>query len=137
MQLFIKTHGQNFPEKVGLLIQELSNILDIEIDKLDKSEDSINLLDIFFIKNKGIIDEDFLDENIMRVEAYLGEVFIKTYGGHWEVKYYPEYDAYIPYIRINGFSISFYIDIMKGFIEEGVFDIAWTYQFNIPREIRK
>lgn len=133
----IETYGEEFPQKVPVLIQELAIALNIEIDKLDKSEDSLTLIDLYFFNNTDTIDEAFLNANIMRLEAYQGEIFMKKYGGEWKVEYNREFDIYVPFISLNSYKISFYFDTLKGFLEGEPFDIKWLFKFNTPREIRK
>lgn len=132
----IETFGVEFPLKVPLLIRELAQEFNLDSKQLDKSEESIRLLDMFLYYNKHLVNEEFVKANLMRVEAYLGEVFIRKYGGIWQVKYDNKFDIYIPSILINGKSVNFYPNIYEDFLESEITDIVFGYRMSIPREIR-
>ncbi|WP_435353253.1 hypothetical protein [Emticicia sp. SJ17W-69] len=127
-----ETFGVSFPMKVRSLILELSEILDIEINKLDKSIDSLKLLDIALYHKQNLIDEDFINSNLMRIEAYLGEVFIQNYGGTWQVDYNEKFNIYIPFVSINGKKISFYPYVMENLLEQEIPDIRFCFRMAMP-----
>lgn len=133
----IETFGEEFPIKVPVLIGELAQEFNLDNKQLDKSEDSIRLLDMFLYHNRHLINEEFLKANLMRIEAYLGEVFIKKYGGTWQVNYDKEFDVYVPSVFINGKTVRFYPNIYEDLLDSEITDIVFGYRMSIPRDLRK
>lgn len=126
-----ETYGESFLSKKNDLIIELCKTL--EINKLDKSIESLKLLDIALYNKQSIIDEEFINKNLIKIEAYLGEVFIQNYGGSWKVEYDPKYNVHIPFIMFNGNKVSFYPYVLENLLESEVPDIRFSFRMAVPR----
>jgi hypothetical protein len=116
----LNTHGDNFPLHVNTFIKELGNRLSIDESDLNKTVDSLYLLDHYFIDHIQEIDEDFINLYLMNFIAYVGEVFINLEGGRWEMVLYEDGQTWQPMIKdINGqIHERFWIYIYKTLIED-------------------
>ncbi|MEH0154904.1 hypothetical protein V6R21_12235 [Limibacter armeniacum] len=86
--------GQNFLIKKEVIISKLKSALEKPI--LDFSELSIKQLDcILEINNESLSYENYY-RYILSIIAYTGEVYIKHYGGAWNVVF--ENDCHVIYI---------------------------------------
>lgn len=105
--------NENFPSEVDALIEKLSTILDIKYSELDKSFNSLKLIDRKLKK----IDPQFIkNELYVALIAYTGKVLIKELSGHWEMK--KSEDVWEPWILgKDGEYFSTFIHISDAFIE--------------------
>ena len=76
--------GQNFPNEVPNLIEELAVKLSIPVEQLDKSKDSLKKVDQAVRRKRP---SKCLEAEIFApLVAYVGEVIRQQAGGHWEMR---------------------------------------------------
>lgn len=79
---------------------EVSRILadhfSIPPNKLDFSEESLGEIDRQI--DRQAVDTDFVRENLVLLSVYLGETYLKSFGGSWEVRTLAEFKRPIPII---------------------------------------
>lgn len=91
-------YGEDFPRYVDSLISKLIEGIGFERDKLDFSLNSLEYIDLFLLENDILIDDSFIEENLLGFIAYLGEGFIRRNGGEWKMVIGEDGETWEPHI---------------------------------------
>lgn len=120
--------GELFLKSIDLYIDTLADKLKINREKLDKSLESIKLIDIAYNKNKPE-EPEFFNTDYLYLVAYLGEVYKKEKNGEWIFKKEANEESYQPYVKTNdGKILNPFYDLFKECFENykkfSIFQIA-------------
>jgi hypothetical protein len=80
--------GKDFNSEISLLILSLSNTLNIPLNKLNKSVNSLKLIDESIrtdARNMSYDTDNFDENSFLSLLVYVGEVIIKAIDGKWKV----------------------------------------------------
>ena len=89
-------HGEEFPNYVDDLIDDLKLLLEIPDKVLNLKEESLFELDKYLYAN--VISDEFSNKIFLPLLAYVGKVFISNFGGKWEMEYNEKYNTWSPNI---------------------------------------
>lgn len=92
---------KEFLKQKEIYIQDLANQLNIPIEKLDRSLNSLRLIDRMYKKKPPANKIEFFNKDYLYLIAYLGEVYRKEVGGEWYFERKPGVESYIPYIKLK------------------------------------
>ena len=115
----INIYGEDFPKYVHQIVGKLFERLSIPKEKLQYNYDGIDFISGYLI-NLSIekkIDEIFFEENYLGLIAYMGECYIQTKGGKWEMILDKKGNTWEPYIqkidgKLNGNFIKYIYDCL-------------------------
>lgn len=93
---YVFRYGADFPLHITRLIRELGTALDLSEALLDRSLDSLVLLERAIDANGG--GRTILDILFPHLVAYMGEVLIDRNGGSWYMLWRPDYAVWEPYV---------------------------------------
>lgn len=121
--------GEAFPQHTDGLIENLSKLFLIDPCQLNRTVDSLYLFDFYFIEHVNEIDEGFIQNTILCLIAYVGEVYIHTEGGRWKMILYE--DTWEPMIEDKKGNLHqrFFVLIYKTLLEDEYPSIQSCYHF--------
>lgn len=96
------------------MMKKLCKKINFDVNKLDKSEESLYLLDSSL--EEVYVDDDFIEQYFMPIFLYAGEVAVKTGAVKWKLNYLEREKLWEPIILDNkGREISFGLPLMEYF----------------------
>lgn len=111
-------NDQVFLASINLYIDTLAFNLKISPEKLDRSLQSVKLIDSAYAKKRPS-QSVFFKRDYLHLIAYLGEVYRKEKEGDWFFKKYPGEESYQPYIKTNGNKLlNPFLDLFKECFED-------------------
>jgi hypothetical protein len=75
--------GKDLKSHTEDLVMELCSRINIPLQVLNFTEESIYALDNHLILRKTEIDEGFVNENLIPICVYLNETYVRSNGGRW------------------------------------------------------
>lgn len=119
--------GQNFPNEVPNLLDELAVKLSILVEQLDKSKNSLKKVDQA-LRRKG--RSKCLEAEIFApLVAYVGEVIRQKVGGHWEMRANYYGDVWEPWlIDAQGRCIPIFSSVYDELYEEARCSISSVFE---------
>jgi hypothetical protein len=96
----VSRSGENFPSEAKMMLGPLVKRFNLDPSKLDYTEKSLYHIDITLMEayESGTISKYDLYEHLMGFIAYAGEVYIRQYGGRWQMELYKDGETWQPYI---------------------------------------
>lgn len=123
-------YGKDFPNYVDDLINDLNLQLKVPNKVLNLTEKSLFELDKYLYAN--VISDEFSNRVFLLLLAYIGKVFIKNYGGEWEMEYNEKYNTWSPNIITNNGKIKkkyMRLDEMLDSKSEEIFSLFFIMRF--------
>lgn len=93
---YVFRYGADFPLHITALIRELGAALEVPEVRLDRSVDSLELIEQTIGRNGG--GRATVDTLFPHLVAYMGEVLIDRNGGSWYMLWRPDYSVWEPYV---------------------------------------
>lgn len=103
----INIYGKDFADHIDVLVEQLSNSLQISKEVLNNSLESLLIIDQQLAKEN--LDDLFFINNLLGLSAYLGEVMIHNIRGKWGFE--EEYPHYPVVITERGYRIPIIIAV--------------------------
>jgi len=121
-----------FPSHLNELVQQVATGFNIPLEKLDHSVDSLYLIDYFLLDNVSAIDETFVKQHVLKLIAYLGEVYIANRGGKWIMILFEDNETWEPQIQSENGRIhsSFVAHVYATLMEDDYPSIRSCYFFS-------
>lgn len=128
----LNPYKEEFPSHTNKLIKQVATSFNIPLEKLDRSVDSLYLIDHFLFDNVSTIDERFVKEHVLKFIAYLGEVYIANRGGKWLMILSEDNETWEPQLQSESGQMhsAFFVYTYKTLMEDDYPSIRSCYLFS-------